>query len=630
MIELVQGANIYDGPEDAVREVIQNAIDATLFRFSYDAQSSGDPPPRDLDDLRARLRNYPIEVSLVKATEPLNDPEKVEWTLTIKDRGIGVRIDDASFMLRLGSSKRNAYRRALREWLPDWARPSGTFGIGFHSLFLYCHEVCVLSRHPDDPDGLQFTFTTKPEAKEPTVIIRRRPRPGGEITFAPPTGTLVEARFRVDRLARDSRQSMRREKFQDHHWRGRRVFDEYDFVLDKEIPHAAAAICEMVYDMADGSLCPLQSHLPIVPRNQEDRLSENELFRHFNSKEGIEVRVTECELDAGSIRPRYRGSAVGGWHLHESPFGGECDLHTAEADDFLELSRNEFTREGLDVARERLREVLRSVTPSWLSQLRRSTAEDEKRVLGHVSLYAMLNDLERHGEEWRSVAFTSGRRYGRQSEPTLDFGAIADAEEVIVEKPDSPYNATTQGKAIVLHGTYMESRQHWLAVFLRKFFPTRHLESIIDGTSHRQYRLRKGPQEEDVTDTVLAYLLAPSPGGLVGRRGVLPCPKRFAGLACNTNSQDEWRLDSLILAAMANPFVGRDNWPGSQFLVRVEIPQVKHYVRWLANQRAESESHIAEQVLEFIRYVDKLMEGQWHTAKHYDLKAVESDLRRIT
>ena len=36
MIELVQGANIYDGPEDAVREIIQNAIDATLLRFSYD------------------------------------------------------------------------------------------------------------------------------------------------------------------------------------------------------------------------------------------------------------------------------------------------------------------------------------------------------------------------------------------------------------------------------------------------------------------------------------------------------------------------------------------------------------------------------------------------------------------
>lgn len=627
-IELVQGANIYDGPEDAVREVIQNAIDATLFRFSYDAQSSVDQPPNDLDELRARLRNYPIDVSLVKATELAEDPDKVEWILTIKDRGIGIRVDDAKFMLRLGSSKRNTYRRALRDWLPDWARPSGTFGIGFHSLFLYCHEVRVLSRHPDDPDGLDFTFTGQPQAVEPTVIIKRRRRLGGEITFAPPTGTLVEARFRVDRLARDRPRSMRRE---DRGWRGMRVLEDYDFVLDDEIPEAAAAISELVYDMADGSLCPLLLSLPIATHSRDDRRPEHELFRHFDSKEGIEVRVTECGLDHGAMYPKYRGSRVGGWILQRNtPFNGECDLHTSEADDFLELSRNDFTREGLEMARERLRNVLLTVAPSWLGQLRESTNESDRQLLPYVSFYAMLNDVESHGDEWKAVPFSSSY-YGRKPKPTLDLGTIAFADEVVVGERDTPYNASVEGQAVILRGPAMDSRDHWLAVFLRKFFPVRKLESIITGP-HRQYRLRKGSPEEDVTDVVLAHLLVPTPQGFVGRRGVLPCPKRFAGLAYCKDNEDIWRpgLDYLVLTTMANPFVSKQHWlreTVSTYLV--EIPQVQRYVRWLANQRAEPEAHIAEQLLEFIRYVDKLMEDAWRSFKNYDLGIVEAELLQM-
>jgi hypothetical protein len=627
MIELVQGANIYDGPEDSVREVIQNAIDATIFRFSYDAQSGGEVPPKDLDELRARLSKYPITVTLAKSPKQPEDHDKVAWTLTIRDQGIGIRVDDAKFMLRLGSSKRNQYRRALRAWLPDWARPSGTFGIGFHSLFLYCHEVRVATRHPDDPDGLEITFKTQPEVVDPTVIIRRRNRPGGEITFAPPAGTLVEAQFQVDRLARDRRRSMHMER-QDRHWRGIRALEEYDFVLDEEIPQAAAAISELVDDMADGSLCPLHLTLPLVARSREDGRPENELFRHFDPKEGIEVLITECALDSGHIRPRYRGCGVGGWSLHAFPFSGECDLHTSEADDFLELSRNDFTREGLDMARERLRNVLRTVAPTWLSQLRRSTAESDKRILPFASLYAMLNDVEQEGDEWKTLPFTSRSYGGRPSPSTLDLGEIASAEAVVVGEVSGPYNASVEDEGVVVRGHAMASREDWLAVFLRKFFPSRKLESIIKGP-RVQYRLTKGPAEEDVSDVVLAYLLTPKSAG---KRGVLPCPKQFAGLAYSTSRDHEWRagLDDLVLTTMANPFLYKQRWVRESFSgFLVELPQVGGYVRWLAKQRAESEAHIAEQLLEFIRHVDTLMEDLWQASKHYDLKIVESDLLRI-
>jgi hypothetical protein len=633
IIELVQGANIYDGPEDALREVIQNAIDATLYRFSYDAQANGDSLPKDLEDLRLRLRNYPIDVSLTKAHKQPADRDKVEWTLTIRDRGIGIRLDDAAFMLRLGSSKRNPYRGALKRWLPDWARPSGTFGIGFHSLFLYCHEVRVISRHPDDPDGIELTFLAEDHPADPTVLIKKRSRLGREITFAPPTGTVIEAQFRVDRLARDRSRSMRRE-MQDRRSRGTRTLNEYDFVLHQEVPQAAAAISEQLYEMVEGSLCPVRLNLPIGEQESESDDSGSEVFRHFDSIQGIEVRVREYGLDCDHMSPRYRGSRIGGWSMHTFPFAGECDIHASEADDFLEISRNEFTRHGLTMARERLDNVLRSVTPSWLNSLRQATNEAERRVLPYTSLYAMLNEIQPHGEEWRSALWASSYKWRKAQPPTLDLGTIADAKEAVIGDREGDVYAAIEDNIVVLHGYAMDQQKDWLAIFLRKFFPDRRLESIVKGASRGFYRLRKGQSFEDVSDEVLAALLEPKDHGSSGRRHLLPCPARFAGLAYPDN-RDGWRFgrDELILTTMANPFVYSGHsvdHAGLQVRVHVvEVPRVDEYVRWLAKQRNEPEAHVAEQLLQFIRYVDKLMDGGWHGLKNYDLKAVETALLQM-
>jgi hypothetical protein len=634
IIELVQGANIYDGPEDAVREVIQNAIDATLLRFSYDAQSSGAPKPTDLDDLRAQLSKYPVDVSLVKMTEQPADPEKVEWLLTVRDRGIGLRIDDARFMLRLGSSKKNPYRRALKSWLPDWARPSGTFGIGFHSLFLYCHEVRVLTRHPDDAEGLDFVFRGKPEAVEPTVVIRRRSRAVGDIAFAPPTGTQVEARFQVDRLARDRTDSMRG---RDHQRgpKGYRALVEYDFVLHEELPQAAAAISELAYDMAEGSLCPLQLNLPIAVNNSDRGDDKDVLFRHFDAKEGIEIQILEYGLDCTYMLPRYRGTRVAGWSLSDTtPFQGECGLHTSEADEFLEISRNDFTPDGLSRARERLHRVLQILAPSWLDRLRRSKSPTDRQILPFASLYAMLRDIQPHGDEWRAVPFTS--RYTRDSSRTMTLGAIADANTLRVggwnDSGSSSLHAVMENGTVVLRGTSLNIRKDWLPTFLRKFYSSRRLEAITKGPL-KLYRLAKGEPYEDVADDVLVHLLdPPNQQNADRRRSVLPCPRRFTGLAFDLDERDRWLpSDPLILASIANPFIGGASFrPSSSLDERsVEIPQVERYVRWLAKRRSESEAHIAEQLWTFIVYVDHLMQDHWRECKRYDLQVVESDLRRM-
>lgn len=111
MLELVRGANLYEGPEDAVREVVQNAIDATLFRFAYDRRCCGESPPQSLEELRRLLEHRPVRVSLERSSKESADPANVRWRLCVEDQGLGLGIDDLPNLLRLGASSRASARQ---------------------------------------------------------------------------------------------------------------------------------------------------------------------------------------------------------------------------------------------------------------------------------------------------------------------------------------------------------------------------------------------------------------------------------------------------------------------------------------------------------------------------------------
>jgi hypothetical protein len=246
----------------------------------------------------------------------------------------------------------------------------------------------------------------------------------------------------------------------------------------------------------------------------------------------------------------------------------------------------------------------------------------------------MLRDIQNHGDEWRAVPFTSEYSVARCQ--TLTLGEIADAEALQVGGWDlnagGSLSASMEDGTVMLTAPTLSDRKDWLPIFLRRFFPSRHLVAITKGP-HKLYRLGKGQADEDVADDVLVHLLdPPNQQGADRKRSVLPCPRRFAGLAFNVDERDRWLpgVNPLILATIANPFIGGVSFRPSLDGKSVEILRVERYVRWLAKKRSESEAHIAEQLWKFILYVDQLMQDHWRGCERYDLKTVENDLLRMT
>jgi hypothetical protein len=145
-IELLQGNNLYKDDMSIYRELIQNAIDATMIRvwLEHGSESSQEPlspnaNPYD-EGTRKIFEKYSIEVDCKKVAD--NDDSTL-WEFSIKDHGIGIARKDLEYMQKIAGSKNNKEKQKIIRQMPAWMRPSGEFGIGLHSAFLLMKDLPV-------------------------------------------------------------------------------------------------------------------------------------------------------------------------------------------------------------------------------------------------------------------------------------------------------------------------------------------------------------------------------------------------------------------------------------------------------------------------------------------------------
>lgn len=143
VIEILEGRNIYQDEISVFREIIQNAIDATLMRVWIEnikvLQSNHNP----YDEIvRGILDQYPITVNFNKIRDIEGSRDSI-WEISIIDNGIGIYINDLMYMQKIAGSKNNISRQKIISSMPLWMKPSGSFGIGLHSGFLLAKDLDI-------------------------------------------------------------------------------------------------------------------------------------------------------------------------------------------------------------------------------------------------------------------------------------------------------------------------------------------------------------------------------------------------------------------------------------------------------------------------------------------------------
>lgn len=174
VMHLLEGTSIYRDRYVGIREIIQNAIDASLLQLwkdivqnkyvscglSKDSVISSRSAKGcgisnfDLFDLldekkAAIFKNYDVSVEVIK------DMLRNKVFVVVKDKGIGITKEDMQYISSIGSSKEQNNRVCkLMDQMPAWLKPSGIFGIGLQSVFQLTDCIEFYTRQHNTPEQL--------------------------------------------------------------------------------------------------------------------------------------------------------------------------------------------------------------------------------------------------------------------------------------------------------------------------------------------------------------------------------------------------------------------------------------------------------------------------------------------
>ena len=310
-LELLRGQNLYNDIYDSIREIIQNAVDSTLIRFYMEHGEDSDFPTGINASLIEKMKPYFIDITINKNTDG-------NYKFSIQDRGIGLKRSHLPFLSNTGSSSKNSEKNRIIERMPDWFRPSGTFGIGFQSVFLLtdCVNITTKDFFTDECYALEMY---KPNSSMKGDIYIKKTghliNPGLKIDF------ILNSEASINKLIRDP-------------------FHATD------IDDVVSGIDDKIREYASLSLVPVRINGNLIERKETT---------YYDNETGIEFYVTV--LDSIGSYPStisglyYRNAKVQNSGVEIKFLHPLINIHKAKAADILTIDRNNLQNNKLDELR---------------------------------------------------------------------------------------------------------------------------------------------------------------------------------------------------------------------------------------------------------------------------------------
>ncbi|NGM83393.1 hypothetical protein G5B47_13300 [Paenibacillus sp. 7124] len=155
-------SDVYKSEKDFLRELLQNALDATRCKVIADLKGQGEPIPDYTNQISEHIKErYPINICLEERTfqSPLSQEEHLKQVLIIEDNGLGMDTEIIKkYFLQVGRSYYTSeeFQRSFN------FKPNSRFGVGFLSVFAVSEYITVETYKPssnrnDGPISLCLT-----------------------------------------------------------------------------------------------------------------------------------------------------------------------------------------------------------------------------------------------------------------------------------------------------------------------------------------------------------------------------------------------------------------------------------------------------------------------------------------
>lgn len=330
-IEMLQGAGLYNSASQCIRELLQNAVDATYLRIFME-----NPELNDRLQFIQKCSGHPINVTFDKLSV---DSEYSYWHLVITDNGAGMGANDMKFIAQTGSSSKNMEKNSYIDRMPVWMRPSGTFGIGFQSIFLITDKVNLRTRKWGTEQSIKLEMFN-PAGVENGAILKKTNK-DNSITF----GTSIECDIKFRKHPDWSVNSTEKAALE--------AIKNYDFARDESLDVEAAKIVDEIERFSELSYVPVK-----LSRNGNDisfPQNNNDSYEYYDEPTSMEVSLGSMY---GVSAFYYRNQYVSKYKTHLPMLNFSINKLSGNAKDILELSRNDIRREAVASVREDSRKAM--------------------------------------------------------------------------------------------------------------------------------------------------------------------------------------------------------------------------------------------------------------------------------
>lgn len=394
-LKLLQGENLYKRT-DTIRELLQNAVDATLLRLWQANKKEFDSKAIQPGDFSNQcFKDYPIQAALVRSTEPTSSADKIKWTLSITDQGVGMTLDDLSFLMNVAGSGGNTNKQSIIQSMPEWLRPSGNFGIGLQSVFMWTEEVRMTTKSLQTNEVLKIVLHSPSGPRRGLVEIERAD--GNPLDY--PVGTTLTFELETAAVSHDSSDRENSSPFQS-------ALDQYDALLD-ESPMEALTLINAAAVFAKHSPVLVQcryedgdaAHSPTFASNNEKMALD--FFPETNSRFKAELLPKSDDSLSDDAATRYRGQAVDSHNAHAYFFFSyELDLYAASASDWLTFDRNTWSTKG----QEQIDRVVDHNIKLWVEKNKAKLLLTHKAELSALAKLKATNKAGSFFNFWQPLA----------------------------------------------------------------------------------------------------------------------------------------------------------------------------------------------------------------------------------
>ena len=325
-LSLLQGAGIYDGAYQCIREVLQNSVDATLIRIWLEHKGGKDFETPMSKDFLEIAKDYPIEIDINKKGK---DRDFQNWEIQIRDKGVGISTNDLKFLMATGSSSKNRTKMNVVDEMPVWMKPSGTFGIGFQSIFMLSDVVTIETKNFFDEDFQIVELNSPNSIKGGDILIQKKKtthaiKPGTKITLIHKTKAIPE-RYSIN----------------SEHRNADRIAKNFDPFLHETMDVEIGRVVDEVCAFAEKSSLPLI--LNVDGQNVVTNLNSGGKFKYYDAESAMEMNVS-CKGERRqreNFRVYYKGQEAE--INYDTLFlSFEVNIHKENASEVLTLNRNKI------------------------------------------------------------------------------------------------------------------------------------------------------------------------------------------------------------------------------------------------------------------------------------------------